>query len=70
MNCKTCCQPLPHLTIRGVSYRAVKKTRIPKRYIDVSDDEVLYCLPVLLLIVEPKTKQKGTENAHRNVVVR
>jgi hypothetical protein len=70
LNCPRCCQPLPHLAIRGAAYRAVKKTRIPKRYIDVNDDEVLYVLPIPLLVLEPKTKQKGTENAHCNALVR
>jgi hypothetical protein len=53
MICPSCAQPLPSLTIRGTQYRAVKKTRIPKRYIWVDDDEILYCLPVPLLVVQP-----------------
>ncbi len=56
MNCSKCHQSLPTLSIRGVKHRAVKKTCIPKRYIDISDDEVLYVMPVPMLIVTP---QKG-----------
>jgi hypothetical protein len=54
MNCSRCHQPLPTLTIRGVHYRATKKTRIPKRYIDAGPDEVLYILPIPMLVVEEK----------------
>jgi hypothetical protein len=54
MICSKCNQPLPHLAIRGTAYRAVKKTRIPKRYIDVNNDEVLYVLPIPLLVVQKK----------------
>jgi len=54
MNCPHCLQPLPTLTIRGIPHRATKKTQIPKWYIDVSPDEVLYILPIPLLVVEAK----------------
>lgn len=57
MNCTRCHQPLPTLTIRGAHYRATKKTRIPKRYIDAGPDEVLYILPIPMLVVEPKKER-------------
>ena len=66
MNCSRCLQPLPSLTIRGIPHRATKKTQIPKRYIDVSADEVLYILPVPLLIVVEKgtaLKSKPTKES-------
>jgi hypothetical protein len=55
--CKTCHQPLPTLTIRGAHYRATRKTRIPKRYLDAGPDEVLYILPIPMLVVEPKKER-------------
>ena len=57
MICKECLRPIPSLSIRGVKHRAVKKTRIPKRYIIPDDAEALYCLPIPLLVVE--TDKKG-----------
>jgi hypothetical protein len=61
MNCPACHQPLPTLTIRGVKHRAVKKTRIPKRYIDISGNEVLYVLPVPLLIVKERKNDQTSQ---------
>lgn len=52
MICPSCHQPLPALSVRGRAYRAVKKTRIPARYIWIGDDEVLYCLPIPMLVIE------------------
>ena len=40
------------ISIRGKAYRPKKLTMIPKRYIDASEDEVLFIPPIPLLIVE------------------
>ena len=40
------------LTIGGEAYKIVKRSEIKKRYIFVSDEEVLYCPPIPLLIVQ------------------
>lgn len=52
MICPNCLQEVSPVKIRGKKMRVVKKTNIRKRYIWKSKNEVLFCSPIPLVVVE------------------
>jgi len=53
MNCPYCDRALlpTAVHIGGLSYRIVKRTVIPRHYVDIGS-EMLYCRPVPLVVVK------------------